>query len=1553
MAMSKKYSLIFSLLAAVMLVTQVLLVSQFSSLVPRASAATSPWTQTNWSGGSGQTSWLDTTKFDSSSNVVSFSAGQLTLATTTAWYDTSLKYRRKITFDNSGQAENLTNFPVLVALNSSRVDYANTQNSGQDIRFTDSDGVTLLPYEIEKWDETSTSTVWVKVPQIASSSSTDHIYVYYGNTTTSSAQSASNVWNNTYMTVQHFSETSGTATIDSTSNGFNGAKTSATEPSPTTSGVIDGGESYDGVDDSVQIAGLSGPKTTFAVDFWLYPLSNKNYNPVITASAGGGWGAFIFHGDSVGAVYAGTDVTTRFAPAELPGGTIALNQWQKFTYTYDGTQGRFYKNGTLRAGPKTQNSPINWLTFTFGATSTLYAIDGKADEFRVSSSTLSTPWIAADYKSEADTYATYAAQEERYASSGTLTSSIFDTEQLSAWGTMTANTDGVATTTLKARTSNSATMVGATAFSSCNAIVSGTDISSNNCVTDGHRYVQYQVTLTSESANTPTFQDVSIAFSAFDTTPPSISLTALSPDPNNDSTPALTGTATEAVGTVSAVQFQMDGTAGSWSACTADDAAFDEAVEPFTCTVAVALSDASHTMNVRATDSNANTTADGAVTTDTFTIDTTAPTVSAVSSSLANGSYTTGQVVPVTITFTEAVTVTGVPQITLETGTPDETVNYSSGSGSTVLTFNYTVVAGDTSTDLDYVATNSLALNGGSIKDAALNNATLTLASPGAAGSLGNAKNIVIDTTAPTVSAVSSTLADGSYATGQVVPVTVTFTEAVTVVGTPQITLETGTPDETVDYASGSGSTVLTFNYTVVAGDTSADLDYVATNSLALNSGTIKDAALNNATLTLASPGAAGSLGNAKALVIDTTAPSTPGQPSASGGSPTTDTTPTWVWSSSTDDGSGLAATPYTVSWCTDVTFASCGANTATASSASYTHATALAGDTWYFRVKATDAVGNVSSYSSNGAVVISSAAPPPGGGGGGASISPPTALTGPSNPPTPPPGGFSVLINNGDAQTANSAVTLTLTGGPDTVRMIVSRFADFHDAGQETYATVRAWNLCADPGASCASGTYTVYAKFYAPSGPASEVVFDTIIHQPVQPVAVSPPPEATPPPQAAPPSSPLPGIIAPLVPRFLKPLLPDFLQPTPPAVAPPEIPIEQVVTPEAPLAFQDIWQLLPARRINEFVLAPLPQDIRTLAMKFPTLEKTFQEVGVSRSSDVEKLRNVSLTLPGLSERVGLPVARLEPGRLAPPVGVPIASLSLQQKKEIPTEIVFAKTGGQLIDFDTALSLSDTGHVEQQISTIAGKPLQFLVKPEQPVSSVKGYVVFKSRNKPVAIKNQELLASIVFATPIFSQPQQQPVRVEEKLVLSEFDYTDPDHDGIYTAEIPAPAVEGEYEIITVLHFTDPALGAKEIRMITVVDPEGYVFEKNGDRETRIPGAIVSLFWLNPDTKKYELWPAKDYQQENPQTTDVRGTYSFLVPPGFYSLTVDAPGYLAHDGVPFEVKEGSGVHTNIELKTKNWILKIVDWRTLLMGVLILLLLYNFYRDAIREKLTRK
>ena len=197
-------------------------------------------------------------------------------------------------------------------------------------------------------------------------------------------------------------------------------------------------------------------------------------------------------------------------------------------------------------------------------------------------------------------------------------------------------------------------------------------------------------------------------------------------------------------------------------------------------------------------------------------IDLTAPTISSVTSSKENGSYKVGEVIALTVTFSEAVTVTGTPQLTLETGATDAVVDYSSGSTTTILTFNYTVGAGENSSDLDYDSTNALKLNGGTIKDAGGSNAYLTMVPPGATTSLGANKALIIDTTVPTISSVTSTTSDGRYNAGDEINVTVTFSEAVTLAdGNLVITLETGTTDRTVTITTISGSTTASGTYTV------------------------------------------------------------------------------------------------------------------------------------------------------------------------------------------------------------------------------------------------------------------------------------------------------------------------------------------------------------------------------------------------------------------------------------------------------------------------------------------------------------------------------------------------------------------------------------------------------------------------------------------------------------------------------------------------------------------------------------------------------------------
>jgi hypothetical protein len=163
------------------------------------------------------------------------------------WWSADWSNRRQLTFDNSAQTENLSLFPVLVKLDSTRIDYGKTQNSGQDIRFIDLD-LTLLSYEIELWNESGESAVWVKVPQIDGGSDQDFIWMYYGNQSASEGQEPADAWDTAYLGVWHLSESAGPV-ADSTAVGNDGTNNGAVY---TTSGVLDGAYSFNGNGDAIE-----------------------------------------------------------------------------------------------------------------------------------------------------------------------------------------------------------------------------------------------------------------------------------------------------------------------------------------------------------------------------------------------------------------------------------------------------------------------------------------------------------------------------------------------------------------------------------------------------------------------------------------------------------------------------------------------------------------------------------------------------------------------------------------------------------------------------------------------------------------------------------------------------------------------------------------------------------------------------------------------------------------------------------------------------------------------------------------------------------------------------------------------------------------------------------------------------------------------------------------------------------------------------------------------------------------------------------------------------
>lgn len=263
---------------------------------------------------------------------------------------------------------------------------------------------------------------------------------------------------------------------------------------------------------------------------------------------------------------------------------------------------------------------------------------------------------------------------------------------------------------------------------------------------------------------------------------------------------------------------------------------------------------ASTTYYYRAVATNSIGTSQGTI--QSFTTPAADVTVPTVSITTSKATFLPSETITVTVTFSESVTAFTASDLAV-TGTSSS--YYSKGSLVTISASLYTISLTPAS-----AVTGTLLLNvaAGAAQDLSGNLSTAA-----------TQVTLQIDGTAPTVSQVSSNTTNGSYKAGASIDIRVTFSEAVTVTGTPQITLETGATDRTVDYTSGSGSTVLVFTYVVQSGDTTSDLNYFSTSALVLNGGTIADSAGNNATLTLPALAGGSSLAGLKALVIDTTAP--------------------------------------------------------------------------------------------------------------------------------------------------------------------------------------------------------------------------------------------------------------------------------------------------------------------------------------------------------------------------------------------------------------------------------------------------------------------------------------------------------------------------------------------------------------------------------------------------------------------------------------------------------------------------------------------------------
>jgi autotransporter-associated beta strand protein len=177
--------------------------------------------------------------------------------------------------------------------------------------------------------------------------------------------------------------------------------------------------------------------------------------------------------------------------------------------------------------------------------------------------------------------------------------------------------------------------------------------------------------------------------------------------------------------------------------------------------------------------------------------DLTGPAVTAVDAPVA-GTRRKGQLLDVVVRFNEATLVTGTPQLPITLASGNVAAAYHSGSGSTALTFRYSVVSGDNDADGIGIA-GPLLNNGGSLRDAAGNAASLALQG------IADMSQVRVDALAPAVQSIQLDGAPGAGST--TVRFAIRFTEAVTGVDIADFALAfpTGGAFGRIDAFSGSG----------------------------------------------------------------------------------------------------------------------------------------------------------------------------------------------------------------------------------------------------------------------------------------------------------------------------------------------------------------------------------------------------------------------------------------------------------------------------------------------------------------------------------------------------------------------------------------------------------------------------------------------------------------------------------------------------------------------------------------------------------------------------
>jgi len=194
------------------------------------------------------------------SAAVSVQAGETIVAT-------DFSRQMKITFSGYNRSTAVTNFPLLVQLSTAISGFSYSQfmsPTGNDLRFADANG-NLIPCEIDQWNTSGVSEVWVNVSKI--SSSADYIIAYWGdradtNTPTWATNGA--VWLN-YSAAFHLKENGFPYADSSTLH----PATSGVAPTQTASGKIGNAEVFDGATQYLAPSGNVNLGNSFSLSAWV------------------------------------------------------------------------------------------------------------------------------------------------------------------------------------------------------------------------------------------------------------------------------------------------------------------------------------------------------------------------------------------------------------------------------------------------------------------------------------------------------------------------------------------------------------------------------------------------------------------------------------------------------------------------------------------------------------------------------------------------------------------------------------------------------------------------------------------------------------------------------------------------------------------------------------------------------------------------------------------------------------------------------------------------------------------------------------------------------------------------------------------------------------------------------------------------------------------------------------------------------------------------------------------------------------------------------------